>query len=316
MSGLALNSNEQLLNVRGKIVEDAPLGELGWFRAGGRADLMFKPEDEEDLKTFLSAFPKENNVRAFGVMSNSIIRDGGIRGAVIRFGRAFTKIEVLEGQRILAGAAALDGNVAMMAARASIKGLEFFSGIPGTIGGALRMNAGCYGTETKDVLVHAVAIDREGKKHILTAQDMNMGYRYNSMPDDFIFTEALFQGQKGNEEEIKKFMKDIKEKRNASQPIREKTGGSTFANPTAETLKENDIPEGTKVWQLIDGAGCRGLRVGGAQMSELHCNFMINDDGATAKDLELLGEEVRSRVLNKYGVKLRWEIKRIGDKER
>ena len=296
--------------VRGRMTHDAPLGAVGWFRCGGTAELLFKPEDADDLADFLRQW--KDDVTVLGVMSNTIVRDGGVRGAVIRPGKEFAVIEA-EGEFVRAGAAALDGNVAMAAARAGIAGLEFFSGIPGTIGGALRMNAGCYGTETKDVLVEATAIDRQGNTHVMTPQQMGLAYRHSDAPADYIFTGALFRGRKGDPEAIKAHMEEIKQKRNTSQPIREKTGGSTFANPSAAEVAQAGLPEGTKVWQLIDRAGCRGLIVGGAQMSELHCNFMINTGTATASDLENLGEEVRRRVYEDCGITLRWEVKRIGE---
>ncbi len=319
--------------VRGRVTENAPLGAVGWFRCGGTADMLFKPADEADLQAFLQnpplflpppqaggeekAKPSEGGgclpLHVFGVMSNSIIRDGGVRGVVIRLGKDFAGIETDDGMRVKVGAAALDANVAMVAARAGIAGLEFFSGIPGTIGGALRMNAGAYGTETKDVLVEATAIDRQGRIHTLTPNQMGMSYRHTDTPEDYIFTSAVFQGCPGTPEEIKARIQEIKARRNETQPIREKTGGSTFANPSPEQLGEADLPEGTKVWQLIDRAGGRGLMIGGAQMSELHCNFMINTGTATATDLENLGEEIRRRVYEDSGIRLRWEIKRIGE---
>ncbi|MFN3826881.1 MAG: UDP-N-acetylmuramate dehydrogenase [Micavibrio sp.] len=314
MSVPELKSYEGLLPAaRGRYTENASLGEVGWFACGGRADVLFKPEDADDLAHFLRECPADIPVTTLGVLSNTIVRDGGLRGVVIRFGREFAGIETTSDGRVIAGAMALDGNVAQAAAKAGIADLEFFSGIPGTIGGALRMNAGCYGTETKDVLVEATAIDRQGQVHTLTPSDMGMGYRHTETPEDYVFTKAVFQGTLGNAEEIKSFMAGIKERRNASQPIREKTGGSTFANPSAEQIAAAGLPEGTKVWQLIDRAGCRGLRLGGAMMSEMHANFMINTGTATAADLEALGEEVRRRVLADSGITLRWEIKRIGD---
>lgn len=323
--------------VRGRIVENAPLGMSGWFKAGGGADILFKPADRDDLAAFLrtlQARGEDMPVRAFGVLSNTIVRDGGVRGVSVRLGGAFAGIEILEGGRIRAGAMALDSSIAKAAAQAGIAGLEFFSGIPGTIGGALRMNAGCYGMETKDVLIEAEAIDRFGKIHRFTSchpeatpkdplpkersfagaqDDMNLSYRHNSLPDDYIFTSAIFQGHAGDPAVIEAHMAQIREKREASQPIREKTGGSTFANPSAQEIAEAGLPEGTKVWELIDSAGCRGLCVGGAQMSGKHCNFMINTGGATGADLENLGEEVRRRVADQYGIALRWEIKRVGE---
>ena len=327
---------EFLPNVRGRITENAPLGAVGWFRCGGTADFLFKPEDRNDLQNFLKQY--NGPVSVFGVLSNTIVRDGGVRGAVIRMGREFTGIET-DGDFVRAGAMALDANVALTAANAGIAGLEFFSGIPGTIGGALRMNAGCYGTETKDVLVEATAIDRQGNLHIFKpchpegaspkdlavigmrsfadAQDdklrMDLSYRYNNLPADYIFTHAVFRGRKGDPDTIRTHMAEIKAKREASQPIREKTGGSTFANPSSAEIAGAGLPGGTKVWQLIDKAGCRGLTVGGAQMSEMHCNFMINTGAATSTDLENLGEEVRRRVYENCGITLRWEIKRVGE---
>lgn len=298
--------------VRGRYTENAPLGEVGWFRCGGTADILYKPADFEDLAAFLSQCPADIPVTAFGVLSNTIIRDGGVRGVVIRMGRKFAGIEA-DGMTIRAGAAALDGNIASMAANSGIAGLEFFSGVPGTIGGALRMNAGAYGTETKDVLMEAIALDRQGNMHKMTAREMGMTYRHTDVPEDWIFTQALFQGRPGDVEAIKSHIADIKLKRNATQPIREKTGGSTFANPKPEELAAAGLPEGTKTWQLIDRVGGRGLRIGGATMSELHCNFMINTGGAMAADLESLGEEIRRRVQEQSGILLRWEIKRIGE---
>lgn len=303
---------QELPPVRGRYTENAPLGAVGWFACGGTAEILFKPADFDDLREFLAACPAHVPVTTFGVLSNTIVRDGGIKGVVIRLGREFAEIKA-EGARIEAGALALDGNVAQAAAKANIAGLEFFSGIPGTIGGALRMNAGCYGTETKDVLVEATAIDRTGAIHRVSAADMGMAYRHSDAPLDWVFTSAIFEGRAGNEEDIRAHMLQIKEKRGSSQPIREKTGGSTFANPSAEDIARAGLPEGTKVWQLIDRAGCRGLRMGGAMMSELHANFMINTGTATATELEALGEEVRARVLADSGITLRWEIKRMGE---
>ena len=313
MSTLLKEQEWGLPPIRGRYTENAPLGEVGWFRCGGAAEVLFKPADQQDLSDFLTQCPRHIPVTTLGVLSNTIVRDGGVRGVVIRLGKEFANIETLPDGYVRAGAVALDGNVAQAAARASIAGLEFFSGIPGTIGGALRMNAGCYGTETKDVLVEATAIDREGIIHKLTPQQMGMRYRHTDTPEDYVFTEALFKGKPGDEETIKAFMLSIKEKRGASQPIREKTGGSTFANPSAEDIARAGLPEGTKVWQLIDRAGCRGLAIGGAMMSELHANFMINTGTATSTELEALGEEVRARVLADSGITLRWEIKRIGE---
>lgn len=300
--------------LRGRIAENAPLGAVGWFRAGGTADRLFRPADERDLCAFLSAVPEGEDVLALGVLSNTIVRDGGVRGNVLRLGREFAGIEILDGARIRAGAAALDASVAKAAAQAGIAGLEFYSGIPGTVGGALRMNAGCYGTETKDVLVEAYAVDRGGNRHILTPAQLGMAYRHTNAPPGMVFTGAVFQGTEDDPALIETRMADIRQRRESSQPIREKTGGSTFANPSADDLARAGLPSDTKVWQLIDRAGCRGLRKGGAVMSEKHCNFMINEGAATAADLEDLGEEVRRRVADMSGIGLRWEIRRIGDR--
>ncbi len=336
-----------LPKIRGRYTENATLGEKGWFRCGGTADIVFKPADKDDLIFFLQNCPADIPVHIFGVLSNTIIRDGGLRGVVIRFGREFARIEI-DGNKVKAGALALDANVAKIAAENGIAGLEFLSGIPGSIGGALRMNAGCYGTETKDVLVECEAVDRQGNVHILVPschsdvgrnlvnsgqgdpdfrrddeergrddgaerEKMHMTYRHVDVPADYIFLNATFEGAEESPETVMARMVCIKEKREQSQPIREKTGGSTFANPSAVELSQAGLPEDTKVWQLVDDVGGRGLKIGGAQMSEKHCNFMLNAGGATAADLETLGEEIRQRVLNHHGITLRWEIRRIGE---
>lgn len=311
MAETALKSNI-LPPVRGRITANAPLGAVGWFRCGGAAETLFKPADLEDLRTFLASYSPPAPFSIFGVLSNTIVRDGGVAGITIRLGKEFAEMETLEENRIRAGAMALDSNVALTAARAGIAGLEFFSGIPGTVGGALRMNAGCYGTETKDVLIEAQALDRQGNLHTLTPAQMGMTYRHTDTPEDYIFINATFQGRPDDPDKIKSRMDEIRTKREESQPIREKTGGSTFANPSAEELAKANLPEGTKVWQLIDRAGGRGLRIGGAIMSEKHCNFMINTGTATSLDLETLGEEVRRRVYENCGITLRWEIRRCG----
>jgi UDP-N-acetylmuramate dehydrogenase len=286
--------------VRGTYAENAPLKDLVWFRAGGPAEILFRPADADDLATFLYAKPADTRVNTIGVGSNLLIRDGGIPGVVIRLPAAFGKITV-EGTRVRVGAAALDAQVARVAADAGIAGLEFLRGIPGTVGGALRMNAGCYGREIKDIFVEATAIDAHGKKHTLNATDMAFVYRKSGAADDLIFVEALFEGVAGNPDEIRARMNALVEDREASQPVKTKTGGSTFKNPS-----------GHKAWQLIDEAGCRGLMHGAAQVSEKHCNFLINTGDATAADIEALGEEVRARVKAKSGIQLEWEIKRIG----
>lgn len=306
-----LKQNE-LPAVRGRYSENAPLGQVGWFRTGGTAEILFKPADLEDLQKFLSECPKEIPVTVLGVMSNTIIRDGGIPGVVIRMGREFAGAEKLEDDRIFAGAAALDINVANFAAEHGVSKLEFLSGVPGTIGGALRMNAGAYLSETKDVLIFANAVDRNGNAHKISALEMGMTYRHIDVPEDYIFTGAVFQGLQDDALRISERMKEIKEKREASQPVKEKTGGSTFANPKPEELSASGLPEGTKTWQLVDQVGGRGLMIGGAQMSEKHCNFMINTGTASSADLENLGEEIRRRIQNQTGLALRWEIKRLG----
>lgn len=292
---------DRLPPVRGELIADAPLAPLTWFRVGGHAEVLFRPADADDLAAFLKGTPEDVPVTVVGVGSNLLVREGGVPGVVIRLGREFMNIDVQEGDCVRAGAAALDVAVARAAQEAGIAGLEFFRGIPGSIGGALRMNAGAYGRETKDVLVAAVAIDRKGERHVLTLAGMDYSYRYSGAPEELIFVEALFQGAPGDKAEILARMNEITASREATQPIRTRTGGSTFKNP-----------EGKKSWQLIDAAGCRGLRRGGAQVSELHCNFLINTGDATATDIEDLGEEVRARVKETSGVTLHWEIRRIG----
>lgn len=302
-----------LSGIRGKLTANAPLGAQGWFKCGGTAEVLFKPEDLEDLQQMIRlSGPEANGLSVFGALSNTIIRDGGLPGMTVRLGREFGGIEVLEGQRIKAGALALDANVAKVAGEAGIAGLEFFSGIPGTIGGALRMNAGCYGREIKDVLVECEALDPQGNVQVLTPQSMHLSYRHNELAEGWIFLSATLQGEAGQAADILARMAEIRQKREESQPIREKTGGSTFANPSEEEVRLSGLEPGTKVWQLIDKVGGRGLMVGGAQMSEKHCNFMINTGSATATDLEMLGEEVRRRVNETFGIILRWEIRRIG----
>jgi len=293
---------DRLPHVRGEYLIDAPLAPLTWFRVGGSADVLFRPVDRADLSTFLAGCPRDVPLTVIGVGSNLLVRDGGVRGVVIRLGRGFMDVELLANSLVRAGAGALDVTAARAAAAAGIAGLEFLRGIPGSIGGALRMNGGAYGRETRDALVEAVALDRNGKAHVLSAADMGFGYRHSSVPEEMIFVEALFQGMPGERDEITRRMEEITASREMSQPIRTKTGGSTFKNP-----------EGRKAWELIDAAGCRGLRKGGAQVSEQHCNFLVNVDDATARDLEELGEEVRARVKATSGITLEWEIRRIGE---
>ncbi|HCK17793.1 MAG TPA: UDP-N-acetylenolpyruvoylglucosamine reductase [Thalassospira sp.] len=293
---------DRLPKVRGKLREGAQLAKVTWFQVGGPADVMFRPKDEADLADFLKGKPEDLPVTVIGVGSNLLVRDGGIRGVVIRLGRPFTDVVVEDGA-VHAGAGALDLNVAQTAQMNGIAGLEFLSGIPGTIGGALRMNAGAYGTEIKDVLVSATAIDGSGNIHTVTPDEMNMTYRHCGVPEDWIFTSAILRASSGDPEDIAKRMDEIQKSRAESQPIKSRTGGSTFANP---------VPK--RAWEVIDAAGCRGLKIGGAQMSEQHCNFMINTGNATALDLEQLGDEVRRRVKEHSGVELRWEIRRIGER--
>jgi UDP-N-acetylmuramate dehydrogenase len=312
MSLPALNP-ETLPLVRGRYTANAPLGEVGWFRAGGAAEVLFKPEDKEDLVEFLAQCPEEIPVTVLGVLSNTIIRDGGVKGVVIRLGREFAGINIEDDCRVSVGAAAIDVNVAKVVAEAGIAGLEFLSGVPGSIGGALRMNAGAYGMETKDVLVEAQMLNRQGHDIRLPVAAMGMGYRHSAVPETYIFTGAVLRGERGEREKIEAHIAEIKAKRSETQPIKARTGGSTFANPKPEELAAAGQPEGLKAWQLIDRAGGRGLRIGGAQMSELHCNFMINTGAATAAELEELGEKVRRRVEEQTGIVLRWEIKRIGE---
>jgi UDP-N-acetylmuramate dehydrogenase len=292
---------DKLPDVRGSLRADVLLAPFTWLRVGGAAEALFMPKDEADLAHFLSSTPDYIPVQILGVASNTIIRDGGVKGVVIRLGPNFGKVST-DGLQVRAGAAALDKTVAKKAAAAGIAGLEFYAGVPGTIGGALRMNAGCYGSETQDVLVCVVALDRTGRRQVMSLEEMDYSYRHCGAPQDLIFTEALYEGRADSPSAITQRMDDITAKREASQPIKEKTGGSTFKNP-----------EGHSAWKLIDAAGCRGLRVGGAQMSEQHCNFMINADNAKAADLEKLGETVRARVLESQGVELNWEVRRIGE---
>jgi len=294
---------DRLPNVRGRFIPNQPMAQLTWFRVGGPADVVFIPEDEADLAAFLKGTPEDVPILPVGVGSNLLVREGGVQGVVIRLGKAFAKAEAEDQSRIRAGAGALDVAVAKAAATAGIGGLEFFVGIPGSIGGALRMNAGSYGSETKDVLVEATALDRQGNIHVIPLKDMGFSYRKSRAPEGLIFTGGLFQGTPGIPEDIRTRMNEITSSREATQPIREKTGGSTFKNP-----------DGQKSWQLIDGAGCRGMVHGDAQVSPMHCNFLINRGKATADDLESLGEEMRRKVLETSGVELEWEIKRIGRK--
>jgi UDP-N-acetylmuramate dehydrogenase len=289
--------------LRGRLLPNHDMAGLTWFRVGGPAQVLFTPADEDDLALLLSVLPGDVPVTVVGLGSNLIVRDGGIPGVTIRLGgRAFGEIAVEEGDRLRAGTAVPDVKVARAAADASLDGLAFYRGIPGCIGGALRMNAGAHGGETTDVLVEARGVTRAGE--IVTLQHEQMGFTYRNSAaatHDIVFTSALFQGRPGEQAAIQAEMERVTAAREAAQPIKERTGGSTFKNPP-----------GGKAWKLIDAAGCRGLRIGGAQVSEMHCNFLINTGGATAADIEGLGEEVRRRVRENSGVELHWEIKRLG----
>lgn len=287
--------------VRGRIELDKSLAEFTWFRVGGPADVLYTPADEEDLAGFLAALEEDIPVQVIGVGSNLLVRDGGIPGVAIRLGRGFGQMTVEDGTRVRSGTSVPDIRLAGFALQQGITLLTFLRGIPGTIGGALRMNAGAHGGETRDILVQARGIDRKGKLHIMSNEDMGYGYRSSTAPADMIFTSALFQGALGDRDEIKAHMDEITAAREASQPIRSRTGGSTFKNP-----------EGEKSWKLIDAAGMRGFAIGPARVSEMHCNFLINEGGATAAQIEQLGETVRARVKENSGIDLHWEIKRIG----
>ncbi|MBM3486653.1 MAG: UDP-N-acetylmuramate dehydrogenase [Alphaproteobacteria bacterium] len=292
---------DRLPPVRGRLIENAPMQGLTWFRVGGPADLLFYPADVEDLAAFLAARPADVPVTVIGFGSNLLVRDGGIRGVVVRLGREFAGI-VVRGAEIDVGAGAMNATVAATSRDADVAGLEFLVGIPGTIGGSLRMNAGAYGREMKDVTVWASVVDGRGSVHRLDAAALGFAYRRSSVPDTGVFVGARLAGEPGDREAIAHRMSTIAATRRESQPIQSRTGGSTFKNP-----------QGAKAWELIDAAGCRGLARGGAKVSELHCNFLVNMGSATAADLEALGEEVRRRVRDHAGVELEWEIRRIGD---
>ncbi|MBM3648103.1 MAG: UDP-N-acetylmuramate dehydrogenase [Alphaproteobacteria bacterium] len=292
---------DRLPKPRGRLTADAPLGPQTWFRTGGNAEVLFRPADIGDLATFLCELPADVPVTVLGVGSNVIVRDGGIKGVVIRLMRGFTAVAV-EGHEVVAGAGAPDLNVALTAREHSLAGLEFLSGIPGTIGGAFPTNAGAYGGELAEVLISAEAVDRSGRVIIVTPRELGLSYRHSDAPADWIFTSARLKAAPGDQLAIARRINEIDAARADSQP-RSRTGGSTFANPP-----------GHKAWELIDRAGCRGLRIGGAQVSEKHTNFLINTGDATAADIESLGEEVRRRVFEQSGVRLEWEIRRIGEK--
>jgi UDP-N-acetylmuramate dehydrogenase len=289
------------LPLRGRLLANQSLAELTWFRVGGPAQALFMPEDEEDLADALANLPADIAITVVGLGSNLIVRDGGVPGVVVRLGRGFNAVAIEPENCVRAGAAVPDVMVARAAQQAGVAGLAFYRGIPGAIGGALRMNGGAYGRETKDALVEARGVDRAGNVRAYSNTDMGFSYRHCGVPEDVVFTQAVFEGQAGDPAAIAAEMERVTEAREATQPVKSRTGGSTFKNPP-----------GGKAWQLIDAAGCRGLRRGGAQVSELHCNFLINLGAASAADIEGLGEEVRGRVREHSGVELEWEIRRIG----
>lgn len=289
-----------LPELRGTLRRDVPLAPLTWLRVGGPAEAVFQPADAEDLAAFLAALPATVPVLPIGVASNLLVRDGGIPGVVVRFGGPLARVAV-EGDLIVAGPGALDQRVAQEAQRAGLGALEFLIGIPGTVGGAVRMNAGAFGGETRDRLVWAEALDRRGGLHRLTNAELGFAYRSSGLPPEWIVVRAAFRGEPAAPEAVLARMEAIKAEREAAQPLRVATGGSTFKNPP-----------GHKAWRLIDAAGCRGLRLGAAMVSEKHCNFLINTGGATAEEVERLGELVRRRVREHSGVDLEWEVIRIG----
>ena len=303
MAALRLSDRliERLPPVRGRLTENAPLAPITWFRVGGPAEVMFRPADLADLAAFLAAKPRDVPVTVIGVASNLLVRDGGVRGVVVRLGRGFVEVTAA-GDAVEAGAGALDLNVALACQAAGLGGLEFLCGIPGTVGGGLRMNAGAYGSEFKDVLRSVVALDPQGRQHRLTPDAMDLGYRHCGVPEDWLFVSARFAAAPEDPATIGRRMHEIQAAREAAQPVRTRTGGSTFANPP-----------GRKAWELIDATGCRGLRIGGAMVSDKHTNFLINAGDATAADIEALGEEVRRRVREMSGITLAWEIRRIGE---
>ncbi|MCT8996878.1 UDP-N-acetylmuramate dehydrogenase [Chelativorans intermedius] len=304
MSGAALlqKLGSRLAGLRGRLTPDAGMDKITWFRAGGQAEVLFQPQDEEDLAHFLRAVPEEIPVTVVGIGSNLLVRDGGIAGFVVRLSaKGFGQVEAVSPTRIRAGAAIPDKRLAAFALEMGIGGFHFYHGIPGGLGGALRMNAGANGVETRERVVEVRALDRKGELHTLSNAAMGYAYRKSSAPPDLIFTSAVMEGYAQDAEAIRAAMDAVQQHRETVQPIREKTGGSTFKNPP-----------GTSAWKEIDKAGCRGLLIGGAQMSPMHCNFMINTGTASGYDLEYLGETVRARVLETSGIRLEWEIRRIG----
>ena len=296
---------DRLPEVRGRYDEGVSLARNMWFRVGGPAEVVLQPTDARDLADFLRQRPADVAVTVVGAGSNLLVRDGGIAGVVVRLGQGFTGIRV-EQCDVVAGAGAMDVNVARAAERAGLAGLEFLNGIPGTLGGALRMNAGAYGRAMADITVSATALDRAGVRRVLEGDDFGFGYRRSAVPEDWIFTEVRLRGVPGSRNEIAETMAEIRAARTSTQPVKSRTGGSTFVNPASVEAK------GRAVWELVEEAGCRGLRVGGAMVSEQHCNFLVNTGSASAADVEALGEEIRRRVMETAGVALEWEIRRIG----
>lgn len=288
-------------DLRGRLIANAPLADITWFRVGGPAQVLFTPADEADLAYFLQNLPDDVPINVIGLGSNLLVRDGGVPGIVIRLGRGFSEIKVEAEHRLRVGTAVPDVKVARAAADAGISGLAFYRGIPGSIGGALRMNAGAHGRETKDCLISARAVDLDGNIYEYSLADMGFTYRHCAIPDGWIFTEAVFQGSPGEPADILKEMDEVADYREKNQPIKERTGGSTFKNPP-----------GNSAWKLVDAAGCRGLRIGGAKVSDMHCNFLINDQQASGEDVEKLGETVRAKVKAASGITLNWEIIRLG----
>ena len=298
---LAAELKSGLPDLRGRLIGQASLADITWFRVGGPAEVLFTPADEADLAYVLKHIPRTTPVFVIGLGSNLLVRDGGVPGVVIRLGRGFGEIKAEPGHRLRVGAAVPDVKVARAAADAGIAGLAFYRGIPGSIGGALRMNAGAHGRETKDCLIGARAVDRQGISHTLSLAGMGFTYRHCGVPDDWIFTEALYEGAPAETATILQEMNEVADYREKHQPIKERTGGSTFKNPP-----------GNSAWKLVDAAGMRGYRVGGAKVSDMHCNFLINDQGGSGEDVERLGETVRARVKATSGVTLEWEIIRLG----
>ncbi len=290
-----------LPDLRGRLKANAPLSEITWFRVGGPAQILFTPADEDDLVYFLKNKPVDLQITVIGLGSNLLVRDGGVEGIVIRLGRGFNIVEKVEGNRLRVGAGVPDMKFARAAAESGVAGLSFYRGIPGSIGGALRMNAGAHGGETRDFLIEARAVDFDGEVHVFSLSDMGHSYRNCALPKNYVFTEALYEGTAGDPAEIEVQNQEVVDYREANQPVKERTGGSTFKNP-----------QGHSSWKLIEDAGCRGLKIGGAKVSEKHCNFLINEGEATGTDIETLGETVRRRVFENSGIRLEWEIKRIG----